>query len=150
MQQFKEIDARLQEIVPKIAEMNTICREVFRENVFYQPKITTEVKADGSKISKVQVQVFPDRNNQDESQIIDWDIFFDKVYFQVKELYEEYDEKNFDIDEDTIDRSTDGEVFGWALAEAWHHIGNVYYFLMSTFQMIDTHKDETPIIDTSG
>jgi hypothetical protein len=53
MQQFKEIDARLQEIVPKIAEVNTLCRECFRENVFYQPTIVTEVKADGSKISRV-------------------------------------------------------------------------------------------------
>lgn len=55
MQQFKEIDARLQDVVPKIAEINTICREVYRENVFYQPKITTQVKADGSKVSQVQV-----------------------------------------------------------------------------------------------
>lgn len=53
MQQFKEIDARLQDVVPKIAEINTICREVYRENVFYQPKITTVVKADGSKVSQV-------------------------------------------------------------------------------------------------
>ena len=44
-------------------------------------------------------------------------------------------------------------VLYWALAEAWHHIGNVYYFLMSTYNLIETLKDDTPIIekiDTKG
>ena len=44
MQQFREIDARLQEVVPKIAEINTICREVYRENITYEPDIQTEVR----------------------------------------------------------------------------------------------------------
>jgi hypothetical protein len=51
MQQFKEIDRRLQEIVPKIAETNTICREVYRDNVMYEPAISTEVLPDGTKVS---------------------------------------------------------------------------------------------------
>ena len=62
MQQFKEIDARLQEIVPKIAEVNTLCREYFKVNAsvkmfstsqLLSPKYNFEVKADGSKISRV-------------------------------------------------------------------------------------------------
>lgn len=70
MQQFKEIDRRLQECVPKLAEINTICREVYRDNVFYEPAISTEVKPDGSKVSTVMVRVYPDRNNQEESALM--------------------------------------------------------------------------------
>lgn len=117
MQQFREIDARLQEIVPKIAEVNTICREIGRETVFYEPEIVTDVKTDGSKVSKVVVRVYPDRTNREESGQIAWDTFTDTVYFDVKELYEEAEEKNFDLKD--IDTEHDGETFGWALADSW-------------------------------
>ena len=150
MQQFREIDQRLQEVVPKIAEMNTICREVYRENITYEPDIQTEVRADGSKISKVMIRVYPDRNNRTESAIMSWDMFNDKIYFDVKELWEDYENRNFDIDEDQINRDDDGEIFGWNLTDSWHHIGNVYYFLLAVFNLIETQKDETPIIDTKG
>jgi hypothetical protein len=72
------------------------------------------------------------------------------VYFKVKDLYEEYEEKNFDIDERDIDREADGEIFGWSMSDSWFHIGNVYYFLLSVYNLIETTKDETPIIDTKG
>lgn len=36
------------------------------------------------------------------------------------------------------------------MAESWFHIGNVYYFLLSVYNLIETQKDETPIIDTKG
>ena len=97
MQQFREIDARLQEIVPKIAEVNTICREIGRETVLYEPEIATEVKTDGSKESRVVVRVYPDRTSKEESGVIPWDTFTDTVYFEVKDLYEEAEEKNFDM-----------------------------------------------------
>jgi hypothetical protein len=44
--------------------------------------------------------VYPDRNNRSESAVINWDMFNDKVYFDVKELWEDYENRNFDIDED--------------------------------------------------
>ena len=50
--------------------MNTVCREVYRENVLYEPHIQTDVRPDGTKISKVMVRVYPDRQNQDESSVI--------------------------------------------------------------------------------
>ena len=96
MQQFKEIDSRLQEIVPKIAEINTICREIGRESVFYEPEIVTDVKTDGTKESKVVVRVYPNRADRDESGQIPWDTFTDTVYFEVKDLYEDAEEKDFD------------------------------------------------------
>ena len=51
-----ENDQKLQEIVPKIAELNVICREIGRDNVFYEPEIMTEVRTDGfmSQFSQVQ------------------------------------------------------------------------------------------------
>jgi hypothetical protein len=56
--------------VPKIAEINTICREIGRENVFYEPEIVTDVKPDGTKLSRVVIRVYPDIKNKDESSSI--------------------------------------------------------------------------------
>ena len=75
MQQFREIDARLQEVVPKIAEINSICREVYRDDVLYEPFIQTDVRQDGTKVSQVAIKVYPDRNNLDESSLLQWDLF---------------------------------------------------------------------------
>lgn len=136
--------------MPKIAEVNTICREVHRENVFYEPEIVTEVLPDGSKLSRVVVRVYPDRNNRDESGQIPWDTFTDKVYFDVKEVYEDAEEKNFVIDPASINPDLDGETFGWALTDSWQHLGNVYYFLLSIYNLIETSKDDSPVIDTKG
>jgi hypothetical protein len=66
MQQFREIDERLNELVPKVAEINTICKEVYRENVLYEPNITTDVNPDGSKVSRLVVRVYPDKQNLEE------------------------------------------------------------------------------------
>ena len=137
MQPFREIEIKLTEGIPKIAELNTIAKECFRESVFYEPDISTEVKPDGSKVSKMMVRVYPDRNNIEESSLLPWEIFNDKVYFEVKELYDQYEEKNFEIDEATIDKDDDGEIFGWSLSESWHHIGSIYYFLLSVYNLID-------------
>lgn len=73
--------------------------------------------------------------------------FGDKVYFDVKDLYEEAEEKGFP---GKYDMEHDGEIFGWNLADSWHHLGNVYYFLLSVFNLIETSKDNSPIIDTKG
>lgn len=103
--------------MPKIAEINTICREIGRETVFYEPEIVTDVNTDGSKISKVVVRVYPDRTDREESGQVPWDTFNDEVYFQVKELYEDAEEKNFDTSKYNFEH--DGETFGWALADSW-------------------------------
>lgn len=59
--------------MPIIAETNTICREIGREQIYYEPDILTEVKSDGTKVSKVIVKVYPDRTNREESGIIPFD-----------------------------------------------------------------------------
>jgi hypothetical protein len=131
--------------VPKIAEINTVCREIDRENVYYEPEIVTDVQSDGRKLSRVVVCVYQDRNNRDSKGTIPLDTFIDKIYFDVKDLYEEAE--GFP---GKYDKENDGETFGWALTDSWHHLGNVYYFLLSVFNLIDTTKDSSPIIDTKG
>lgn len=133
--------------MPKIAEINTICREIGRENVYYEPEIETEVLSDGRKISKVVIRVYADRQNKDSSGQIPLETFVDTVYFDVKDLYEDAEEKGFPGNYDT---TNDGEIFGWSLTDSWHHLGNVFYFLLSIFNLIETSKDSSPIIDTKG
>ena len=147
LQQLREIDVKLQEIVPIIAETNTICREIGKESVYYEPEIATEVKSDGTKVSKVVVKVYPDRTNKEDSGVIPCDVFTDVIYFGVKELYEDFEERGFTANEDP---DADGETFGWNLSDSWHEIGSVYIFLLSMYNLIDTPKDESPIIDTKG
>jgi hypothetical protein len=36
------------------------------------------------------------------------------------------------------------------LTDLWQHLGNVYYFLLACFNLIETSKDDSPIIDTKG
>ena len=57
-QQLREIDAKLQELVPKLNEANIICRELKRDKIMYKPDIFTDVNADGTRSSKVQVKVY--------------------------------------------------------------------------------------------
>ncbi len=147
MQQLREIDVKLQEIVPIIAETNTICREIGKDMVLYEPDISTEVKSDGTKTSKVVVKVYPDRSNREECSIIPCDTFTDVIYFSVKEAYEEFEDRGYTPKEEDDD---EGETFGWNLSDSWHEIGSVYVFLLSLFNLIDTPKDDSPIIDSKG
>lgn len=151
--QFKEIDARLQEAIPKIAEVNNICQELNREPYHYEPEITTEVLPDGRKVSRVVIKVYPDKNNKEISATLPFNIFQDQVYYSIKDLYDKLqDEDAADFDEEKIlnDKSNDGEIFGFDLESDWHLIGNIYYFLMSLNNLVETKQDETPIIDNKG
>ena len=143
---MREIDAKLQEIVPIIAETNTICREIGKEQIYYEPEIQLEVKSDGTKIARVVVKVYPDRLNKDEFGIIPFYQFTDVIYFNVKELYDEFEDKGSITLDDPDDEC---EVFGWSLTDSWHEIGSVFIFLISWYNLIDI-KDESPIFDTKG
>ena len=68
-------------------------------------------------------------------------------YFDIKEIYEEAEEKGV---QSKPDPDNDGETFGWTLTDSWHHIGNIYYFLLSIYNLIETNKDSSPIIDNKG
>lgn len=146
-QQLREIDQKLQELVPKINEANIICRELKRETIMYKPDIVTEVNADGSRTSKVQVKVYQDRNNEDTASMIPYDIFMDEIYFKVKEMYDEKEHAGFIEIEG--DRSNDDETFGWSLAEQWIPIGIVFQYLQSIYYLLDV-SDEQNIYDSKG
>ena len=115
----------------------------------YVPAIINEVRPDGTKISKVIVKVFPDFEDDKEYGQIPCDIFTDNIYFDVKELYEEAEEKNFDATflKDTED---DGEIFGWDLADCWQNIGTAFIFLVTMFNLCDNKEETTTIIDSNG
>lgn len=142
---MRDIDARLQEIVPKIAETNTICREIKREYVHYEPDILTEVNNDGKQTSKVVVRVYPDKLNREESTCIPWDVFNDQIYFDIKELYDECEDKDFKITD--ADKENDEETFGWNLADSWHLVGSCYIFLISIFNLCNFDEEYCPVID---
>ena len=99
-------------------------------------------------MSKVVVKVYPDRSNREECSIIPCDTFTDVTYFGIKDKYEEFEEGGFNVKEEDADDL--GETFGWNLSDSWHEIGSVYVFLISLYNLIDTPKDESPIIDSKG
>ena len=85
---------------------------------------------------------------KEESGIIPCDTFTDEVYFNVKEMYEDFEERGYQPSGENAD--DEGETFGWNLSDSWHEIGSVYIFLLSMYNLIDTPKDESPIIDSKG
>ena len=154
MMQMREIDSKLAELVPKIAEINNICLELKRSEYTYEPAITTEVMNDGRKVSRVVVKVYPQRGNRDVFNILPFDKFED-VYYQVKDKYESI--MGEDIDEAELleelkndSRDQDAELFGLSLEHDWQLIGYMYYFLVSMVNLIETKSDESPIIDNKG
>ena len=88
-QQMREIEVKLQEIVPKINESNMICRELKRENIYYKPDIASQTNPDGSRTFKCMVLVYPDKNKPDEFSKIPYDTFMDQTYFTIKDLYDD-------------------------------------------------------------
>ena len=81
--------------MPKITEINQICQEIGRDKVYYEPEIQTDIMPDGKKVAKVVVRVYADRNVKEESGIIPWEVFTNKIYFDIKDLYENAEETGF-------------------------------------------------------
>ena len=104
------------------------------------------MKPDGQKVAKVVVNVYPDRLNKEEFGVIPFDQFTDVIYFNVKELYEEFEDKGSVTMDDPDDEC---ETFGWSLTDSWHEIGSVFVFLISWYNLIDV-RDESPIFDSKG
>ena len=92
---MKEIDFKLQELIPKIKELNQICKELGRDKVRYETAIVNEVRPDRTKLSKIIIKVFEDYDNQEEYGQIPSDVFTDDVYMDVRQFYEEAEEEDF-------------------------------------------------------
>ena len=48
------------------------------------------------------------------------------------------------------DPENDGEFFGWQRADDFNLIGYMYYFMLSTVNLVETKNDDSPIIDNKG
>jgi len=48
-----------------------------------------------------------------------------------------------------MNKENDDETFGWSLTEEWYLIGNVYFFLLSIYNLIDV-SDESSIYDAKA
>jgi hypothetical protein len=152
--QMREIDAKLAEIVPKISEINNICSELRRDTYSYEPYIKTDVMADGRKVSRVACKVYPDRNNRDVFNVLEFDRFED-VYFAIKDKYESLSGDDVDDaarmkDLQLRDQGGDSEIFGLSSESDWQLIGYMYYFLVSVVNLVETKNDDSPIIDEKG
>lgn len=125
-----------------------------RGEYYYEPAITTEVMNDGRKESRVVCKVYPNRDNEEEFNIIPFDMF-DSYYYKIKDKYDKM--YGYDVDEADLleelkndSREEDPEIFGISSANDWKLIGNVYYFLVSVVNLVPTKNDESPIIDNKG
>jgi hypothetical protein len=80
-----------------------------------------------------------------------WD-FEDKL-FMIREKWEsfqyELEKGNALAPELEIDEK-EGIIFGLEIKDDWHLIGNVYLFMDSLTFLLDTVKDQAPIIDSNG
>jgi len=108
--------------------------------------------SDGRKVSRVACKVYPDRNNRDVFNILEFDRFED-IYFAIKDKYESL--TGDDVDETAImkdlqHRDQDPEIFGLSSESDWQLIGHMYYFLISIVNLVETKNDESPIIDEKG
>ena len=50
----------------------------------------------------------------------------------------------------TLAIDLNGFAYGWGLADQWQLLGQVYYFLLTLFNMIEGTKENSPIIDAKG
>ena len=94
------------------------------------------------------VRVYPDKLNREESTCIPWDQFGDQIYFDIKELYDEVEEKDFKVSD--ADKENDEETFGWNLADSWHSVGSIYVFLISFFNLCNFDEELVTIYDSKG
>jgi hypothetical protein len=86
--QFQEIDRQLQDVVPKVAELNAICTELGKDNFLYEPEIVTEIRGDGRRESRVVLRVYVDRADKEVFSQLSLDDFSEVVYQRVKDVYE--------------------------------------------------------------
>lgn len=145
---MQEIERQLQEIVPKISEVNLICGEIGKQDFLYEPEILTQITQEGKRVSRVVVRVYVNKEHKDVYSQLGIRDFTDSVYMKVKEIYEnmfdEDDENDYDLD------AIDDSAFGFDLDANNSIIGHFYIFLMTVFNLIEVKNDKTPIIDNKG
>jgi len=83
------------------------------------------VLSDGRKVSRVVCKVYPNRQNKDVFNILQFDKF-DDVYFQIKDKYDSVFGGGDEVDEAELleelkndNKESDGEVFGLSMDNDW-------------------------------
>ncbi len=76
----KEIKEKLTTMVPKINEIMIMCLEMKRDDYLYEPAITTDVLADGKKVSRVVCKAYPKSSNSEDYNVIAFEDFEDVYY----------------------------------------------------------------------
>jgi len=145
---MKEIDSKLQYLVPKLNEINCICSELKKDDYFYEPVIENYISSSGQPMPTIVVRAYPNRANRDKYNALDLAAFED-VYFGVNEIYNDFQRREPDELDDFVIENEEYR-FGLVKEHDWILIGNVYYFLFSVVNLTETHNDESPIIDNKG
>lgn len=132
-------------------EANEMCQNLGRYHYNYRPCIKTEIMPDGSKMPVVICRAYPDREKDFYNEMNTLE-FEDKL-FMIREKWEnfqyELDRGNDVAPELEIDQD-EGYIFGLEVKDEWRLIGNVYIFMDSISHLLDTVKDQSPIIDSNG
>ena len=91
-QEKDDLDERMDQIIPRINEVNEICLNMNRAHYLFVPSIRTGTNYEGEKISKIIVKIYPDQS-QNFFNFLSQEEFIDK-YYLIKEKYENY---NYDV-----------------------------------------------------
>ena len=132
LQNLQEVDRQLQELVPKLTEVNAICEELGKRFI-YEPGIITEIQLDGRRMSRVIIKVYVDKDKKDVYSQLYFSTFLDTVYLRLKEMYDNY----LDEDQKFNVNSVDELAFGFDLDNNNSNIGVFYIFLMTLYNLIE-------------
>lgn len=87
LEQAVQIERDLNEVVPKIVEINAMCREMGRNSYAYCPEIVTSIRRDGRRYSRIVVRFYPDPSKVGLFSEMSCQEFTDIVYQRIKDLY---------------------------------------------------------------
>lgn len=135
-------------MVPKIVEINAMCKEMGRHSYAYCPEIVTSILRNGRRHSRIVVRFYPSLSKPDLFSEMTCGEFTDIVYQRIKELYASVFEDE-ELSEAELN-SQDESIFGLELDSNDTLIGYFYVFLESIVDLLVTQNDRTPIIDVKG
>jgi len=152
LMQRKDLEHRLNKLIPQLNEVNEICQNLGRYTYNYTPHIITDVLPDGKRIPKLVVKAYPDRD-KDFYNTLSYDEFEDKIY-RIREKWEniQYDIENGDFtgEMDLEPDENEADVFGLSIQNENKLIGSVYIFCDSLSSLLETNQDTAPILNSKG
>lgn len=132
-------------------EANEMSQNLGRYHYNYRPCIKTEIMPDGTKMPVVICRAYPDREKDFYNEMNTLE-FEDKL-FMIREQWENFQyelDKGNEVAPELGINEDEGYIFGLEVKDEWRLIGNVYIFMDSVTFLLDTVKDQSPIIDSNG